>query len=404
MKIAVEGLGATVGPADGAGRYLLGLLEAFARREDVTVTVFVGPSMRAAVEGLGLAEVVVVPGGRVRRLLAQHLTVPRAARRARADVALYLGNYAPLLRGPRAVSVMASLLITVDDPTVGVPEASRGPLARARMALFARARARYHRLGRSQLRRRADAVVAISQTLADALEDVCPSLRGRVRVVPPPLDVARVAQARSAEISQPPEPFFLAVGRPWGYRDYPLAFDALAASGLAHSLVIVGEATPEERRPLEEHARKVGLGDRVTFAGIVDDLGELRSWYERSAALVATSSLESFGQPLGEAMALGTPVVAVNRTAFPEIVGDGGLLVDPTVEGVAEGLRRVVRPEERERLARSGRSRAAAYTWDDSAARLLDICREVAPEDSSRAAGRVLTFGAGRGPKGDRDA
>ena len=136
MRLAVEGLGATVGPADGAGRYLLGLLGALVRRDDVRVTAFVGPSMREAVSSLGLDEVLVVPGGRSRRLVAQHSTVPRAARDRRADAVLYLGNYAPVRTGPPAVCVVANLLLAVDDPGLGVSRAEQGRIDQLRTQLF----------------------------------------------------------------------------------------------------------------------------------------------------------------------------------------------------------------------------------------------------------------------------
>jgi glycosyltransferase involved in cell wall biosynthesis len=77
-------------------------------------------------------------------------------------------------------------------------------------------------------------------------------------------------------------------------------------------------------------------------------------------------------------MALGTPVVAVHRTAFPEVVGDAGLLVDPTPSALAAALGDVVRPEERQRLAERGRARTRAYGWDECTAELVAICREVA--------------------------
>jgi glycosyltransferase involved in cell wall biosynthesis len=389
LRIAVEGLGATVGPADGAGRYLLGLLGALARRDDLRVTAYVGPSMRESVSGLDLDEVVVLPGSRARRLAAQHSTVPRAAARAGADAVIYLGNYAPLRGGPPAVCVAANLLLAVDDPGLGVSKAQRGAVDRARMASFGRARAAYRRFARSQLERRARVVVTISETLAEALERVAPGLRGRIRVVRPPFNVAEVLATPARRPDDAPSEYFLAVGRPWGYREYPLALEALAASGLPHSLVVVGEAPAEERAPLEEHARRLGLEGRIRFAGLVDDPALLRGWYEGAAALVATSRIEAFGYPLGEAMALGVPVVAVNRTAFPEIVGDGGLLVEPTAATLADALRKAVQPEERERLAALGRRRAAAYSWDDCAAELVAICRNVAAEGPETTAGNV---------------
>jgi glycosyltransferase involved in cell wall biosynthesis len=383
VRIAVEGLGATVGPVDGAGRFLLGLLDALSRRDDVEVSAFVGPSMRGALQGLDHPlRVTVIDGpGKARRLIAQHATVPRRARSAGADAVLYLGNYAPLLSGPPAVAIVGNLLLAVEDRDQGVADAAYGryaPLLKVRDRAYGRSRAVYRRFARTQIARRAAAVVAISRTLADALERSEPSLEGRVRVVSPPLDVARISTARPVPQATAPEAYFLAVGRPWAYRDYPLALEALAASALPHSLVILGEAPAAERRPLELRAAELGLRDRLRFAGAVSDPGALHAWYAGAAALVATSRLESFGQPLGEAMAVGTPVVAVRRTAFPEIVGDAGLLVEPSAAEIAAALQSVVRPAERERLAELGRRRAGASSWSRCADELVEICREAA--------------------------
>ena len=50
----------------------------------------------------------------------------------------------------------------------------------------------------------------------------------------------------------------------------------------------------------------------------------------RSDVFVLTSRHEGFGVPVLEAMSLGVPVVANEAGALPEVVGDGGLLVDAT--------------------------------------------------------------------------
>jgi glycosyltransferase involved in cell wall biosynthesis len=384
VRVAVEGLGATIGPADGAGRYLLGLLGALARRDDVWVTAYVGPSMRDAVKGLGLGDVVVVSGGRSRRLLAQHLTVPRSASRKDVDAVLYLGNYAPVRSGPPAISLVANLLLAVEDPAHGISAVDRGLVAGWRSTAFGRARARYRKFARGQLVRRAEVIVANSRTLAQALEAAEPRLKGRVRVVRPPYNVAELLAASAARARETPAEYFLAVGRPWAYRDYPLALEALAESGLPHALVVLGEAPPEERTTLEQHAQRLGLDGRLQFAGLVHDPRLLRGWYEGASALVGTSRIEAYPYPPGEAMVLGTPVVAVRRTAYPEVVGDGGLLVEPTTEDLARGLCEAVRPEERARLVERGRRWVGALTWDDCVAQLLDICREVAPAVTRR--------------------
>ena len=66
------------------------------------------------------------------------------------------------------------------------------------------------------------------------------------------------------------------------------------------------------------------------------------------------SVYEGFGLPALEAMASGTPVVAANRAALPEICGDAALLVDPDdPDAFADALLRASGPE-RERLTAAG--------------------------------------------------
>jgi glycosyltransferase involved in cell wall biosynthesis len=69
--------------------------------------------------------------------------------------------------------------------------------------------------------------------------------------------------------------------------------------------------------------------------------------------------------PVLDAMAHGVPVVAANRSALPEVVGDAGLLVDPLdVDALGDALARLAGDDAvRRDLAERGLLRAAAFTW-----------------------------------------
>jgi glycosyltransferase involved in cell wall biosynthesis len=140
-------------------------------------------------------------------------------------------------------------------------------------------------------------------------------------------------------------------------------------------LVLLGGAGAADDDVGSEIAR-LGIGDRVVRPGRVPDAD--RDGLYRLATVTAFPSLyEGFGAPVLEAMALGSPVVAANTTALPEVVGPAGVLVDPFDEDAwADTLARLLDDEaERARLARLGRSRARSFTAIGSARALLEAYR-----------------------------
>ena len=110
------------------------------------------------------------------------------------------------------------------------------------------------------------------------------------------------------------------------------------------------------------------LRGRVRCTGYLAK-AELKGYYEAACALVIPSLNEGFGIPALEAMTIGVPVVAADRGALPEVVGDAGLLVDPTdPSALAEAIDRVTRDQAFAKVCvERGFVQAARYSWDASA-------------------------------------
>jgi glycosyltransferase involved in cell wall biosynthesis len=106
----------------------------------------------------------------------------------------------------------------------------------------------------------------------------------------------------------------------------------------------------------------------VRYLGRVHD-DDLPALYGGAIALAFPSLYEGFGLPVIEAMASGTPVLASNTAAIPEVLGEAGLMVDPyKVEDIAEGLRRIIQDTElRVRLRQKGLARAKQFNWNRTA-------------------------------------
>lgn len=174
-------------------------------------------------------------------------------------------------------------------------------------------------------------------------------------------------------------PYFLTLGRALKRKAYPDAVRAfrvfLDRTDAEHHLVLAGQ---QNRRLLDsfDHAQRLGLGERVHLPGYIAE-EDLSALYAGAEAFLMPSESEGFGIPLLEAMAAGTPVVASNSAAIPEVVGDGALLADfkKPLE-VAEALRTVL-GEERPHWIERGRKRAAQFPSDGPARKLLNLWRQM---------------------------
>lgn len=156
------------------------------------------------------------------------------------------------------------------------------------------------------------------------------------------------------------------------------AFEELVRENrFPHSLVLAGKDTwfsPKVR----EAARQSGIASRIHFTGFVSD-DDLLYLYNACDAFVFPSFYEGFGIPVLEAMACGRAVCASNTSAVPEVADGAAILFDPrSIADIARSLRDVlIDGELRARLERLGQQRAALFHWHTSAARTLDVYREI---------------------------
>jgi glycosyltransferase involved in cell wall biosynthesis len=142
---------------------------------------------------------------------------------------------------------------------------------------------------------------------------------------------------------------------------------------------------PDGRDPTDEALARMPADAR---AGVVR-LGYVEERFAAAllggaTALVYPSRFEGFGLPVLEAMAVGTPVVASNVSALPELADGAAVLVDPGDAGaIAESVSRVLDDESlRRRLRDAGIARAAAFTWDDTARRTAEVIHAAAGDDA----------------------
>ena len=97
--------------------------------------------------------------------------------------------------------------------------------------------------------------------------------------------------------------------------------------------------------------------------------------YNLADVFLYPSYRESFGIPILEAQACGTPVITSNTSSMPEVAGDAAIFIKPeSPTSIAEALLKLERDNcLRENLISTGHKNAAQYTWRNTAIRTLEL-------------------------------
>jgi glycosyltransferase involved in cell wall biosynthesis len=351
---------ALASPAAGMRRYARELFAALALVDPALTVVAVGAPAGADVPP-GI-EVVPAPASLPTNLGWMLTGLPRAARRARLDV-FHAPSYTAPFLGPRP------LVLTIHDVSYERhPEwypYKRDPLRR----LF------YRRSARA-----ADRIITDSAFSKSEIVAAYGVPGSSIDVVPLAAAAAFTAGPRLPLPAGCPQTYVLHVGDLHARRNLPMVARAVAAvrarrgpRDLALVLAGVDRGSAADLRATSDAA---GGPPLVVFAGVPSE-AVLVALYRAAAALVYPSRYEGFGLPLLEAMRCGTPVIAARTSSIPEVVGDGGLLLDPDDEAAwIDAIGRVLDDEAQARALRSrGLERAKGFSWERTAAETARVYR-----------------------------
>ncbi len=146
------------------------------------------------------------------------------------------------------------------------------------------------------------------------------------------------------------------------------------------TLTVIGRA--KKGGPAEGLIERLGLADHIQFVtGVTDE--RIVELYAESELAVVPSLYEGFSLPAVEAMGSGTPLVASDGGALPEVTGVDGETVLRCKAGDVDSLRRALErglddPELRARIGAAGRERVSKlYTWRQTAIKTVQQYREV---------------------------
>ncbi|HMA13537.1 MAG: glycosyltransferase family 4 protein [Bacteroidota bacterium] len=246
----------------------------------------------------------------------------------------------------------------------------------------------------NQIMTEGERVIAISEFIAEHVRQNYSIDRSRLRVIRRGIDIARfdpdrVSAERMIQLStrwRLPDglPLILMPGRLTRWKGQTVLLEALARlEGLEYRCVLVGsdQGRAAYRRELEALIARHGLGGRVS---IMDECGDMPAAYMLSDVVVSASTdPEGFGRTVGEAQAMGRPVVASDHGgAREQIIAErtGFLFPNGDAAALAAGLHKALTlaPEARARLHDEAIARVRSeFTKDLMCARTLGLYREV---------------------------
>lgn len=244
--------------------------------------------------------------------------------------------------------------------------------------------------------RRADHIVADSHSTARDVADHFQLPMKRISVVQGavdhqlfrPIDEPDVIAWAKRKYGIGERPYIFALGSLQPRKNFSRLIEAFSLArsreAIEHHLVI-GGSKGWLFDDIFAKVDELDLRDSVLFIGYVDD-ADLPALYSGAEIFAYPSLYEGFGLPIIEALACGTPVLTAANSCLAEAGGPGALYVDAdSTESLAEGLSRLCSdPELRAILSAAGRSHAAHFTWERSAAQLRQTYSEVLEEEPLR--------------------
>lgn len=231
--------------------------------------------------------------------------------------------------------------------------------------------------------RSARLIIAVSEATARELGERLGVPPARVRVIPNGVDDRFRPAADPAGLTPLlarlglERPYLLFVGNPKPHKNLPRLLDAFAGLDPKLGRLVLAGIPERDREAVSRAVAARGLGERVRVLGV---LGEeaMPALYQGAELLVFPSLWEGFGLPALEAMASGTPVIAAARGGLPEVVGDAGLLVDPTdIDALRAAMYNLLSDfSHRGELRARGLARARLFSWRRVAEATAAVYRE----------------------------
>jgi len=155
------------------------------------------------------------------------------------------------------------------------------------------------------------------------------------------------------------------------------AYSRLSAEIKKEYRLVIGGRKGRYFQSLLEIIRALKIEGQVIFTGFIPE-EDLPHFYNAASVFVFPSLYEGFGLPPLEAMACGTPVIASKAASLPEVIAEGGILIDPhNSKELSEKIYPVLTNEEmRKNLSIKALNRAKNFSWEKFSKEVLKVLEE----------------------------
>jgi glycosyltransferase involved in cell wall biosynthesis len=237
----------------------------------------------------------------------------------------------------------------------------------------------YQRLGLGRWARRADRVLALTDTMRQRFIDELGVQPGRVLTVPPGRPPAASIKRDGHESGELATRYVLCLGHLEARKNLRVVVEATGEGSWPADVDVIFAGRDEgQGGRLHELASQQPRGT-CRFIGPVSD-EERDALLEGALAVALPSRVEGFGMVALEANAAGTPVLAARESALPEVVGtEEALLAWDDPAAWAEAVRRLAQDERwRDGILSAQRAWMERFSWDRSAELLLGVYTSLA--------------------------
>ena len=382
MKVAIEILSAIPGKCGAVGNLWRNNLKYLPDMDpNIEYFVFVTTSLKEyynkylekKADNLNLISINIDAENVIQKLIAQEVEVPRLCKRFRIDIH-FTTSPAPFFRKFHSIEIfkITALQFYYHPEQVGKKQTL------------------YHRTAVPRKAKKADIIIANSRYTRGEISRIIGIPKEKIRVIHEAVDHSLFNTNTDTQVHRNwlkqkhsiDYEYILFISDLRPYKN-PLilikAFEKLFNERkIQHRLVIIGNSVMGYKDVLTEYIRDKKVGERILFLGFLEPF-ELLHFYRCASLFVYPSELETFGTPPLEAMACGVPVIVSNKTAVPEIAGDGALKIDPrNLDELVDAMDKLLSDSNlREEMITKGFKRASDFSWERHARETVTLFKEV---------------------------